>query len=273
MDDNIFGSGNDPMAETPEATTPTDTSGQKRVMNVFLIVDTSGSMSGDRIGSVNQAIREVIPQLKAVQDGKPGAEIRVALMSFDASAKWITSMPEPVNDFTYANFTANGGTNAGHAFELLSEKMSRKAFMNASGGHYKPLILLLSDGESMGGWESKLDKLRTNSWYKNSARVAIAAGKDATTEEAMRLFEAFASTSDMIIYAHEPDEIKQYILLVTLTVAKTSILNTGMDTTKTPPTNTGGIPNPIAQDTQEKTPDWWKNIKDKVKFPPKPPID
>jgi len=265
----------DPVA-TPLATTPEDTSAQRRVMNVFMIVDTSGSMSGAKIGSVNQAIRETLPELANVQRIQPGVEIRLALMSFNSAAKWITPLPEPVDRTTFVNFSAGGGTNAALAFDLLSDKLSRKAFMNAVGGHYAPLILFLSDGESSGGWESKLDKLRANRWYQCATRVAIAAGKEATTPEAMRLFKEFTENSEMIIYADEPDKIKSFIVLVSVHASKwnSSHATPGAVGGNAAAANTGGsAPNPIAQDMQNKTPDWWKDLKNKVTFPALPPIN
>ena len=36
----------------------------KRQMVLFFVVDTSGSMQGTKIGAVNTAIREVLPELK-----------------------------------------------------------------------------------------------------------------------------------------------------------------------------------------------------------------
>jgi uncharacterized protein YegL len=38
----------------------------RRTMVLFFLVDTSGSMYGDKIGAVNEAIREVIPEIKDI---------------------------------------------------------------------------------------------------------------------------------------------------------------------------------------------------------------
>lgn len=272
--DEIFMSG-DPVA-TPPATNEEDNSAQRRVMNVFMIVDTSGSMAGARIGSVNQAIRETLPELENVQKMQPGVEIRLALMSFNSKAQWITTLPEPVDKFTFANFTTGGGTNAAHAFELLLEKLSRKSFMNAAGGHFAPLILFLSDGESMSGWESKLANLRENLWYACATKVAIAAGEEATTDEAMRLFREFTKNSEMIIYADQPDKIKDFIILVSAHASKwnSSHRTPGIDSGNDANEASKGEPqNPLSPDMQNRTPDWWKDIKQKVDFPSIPPVN
>jgi len=270
--DDVFVTG-DPLA----ATEAVDNSAQKRVMNVFMIVDTSGSMAGDRIGSVNQAIKETVDELRKVQKNGKGVEIRLALMSFNYTAEWITTLPEPVDKFTFAKFTnPQGGTNAADAFQKLSEKLSRTAFMNASSGHYQPLILFLSDGESREGWESKLETLKGNLWYQCATRVAIAAGKEATTTEAMRLFLAFTGNSEMVIFADRPEEITKAIVLISVHASKwnTSHIRPSADTALPAGGSSGDAPpDPFAQDMQNATPDWWKDIKKTVDFPSIPTLD
>ena len=53
----------------------------RKVMTLFYVVDTSGSMYGSKIGSVNSAMEEAItsdlPEISAANDD---AEIKVAIM-------------------------------------------------------------------------------------------------------------------------------------------------------------------------------------------------
>ena len=55
----------------------------RRTMVLFFVVDTSGSMAGDKIGSVNDAIRETVPDLRDLSDGNPDASIKIAALEFD----------------------------------------------------------------------------------------------------------------------------------------------------------------------------------------------
>ena len=61
----------------------------RRVMTLFYIVDTSGSMYGEKIGSVNDAMKEAIqsdlPEISTVNDD---AEIRVAILQFASGCNW-----------------------------------------------------------------------------------------------------------------------------------------------------------------------------------------
>ena len=118
----------------------------KRAMVVFFIIDISGSMKGARIGAVNDAIRNLLPELKKREASNSNAEIKVAIMEFSSKANWITLTPQPVSSFVFNDITyVYGGTNYGAAFSALNEKLSRKAFMNAAAGAYTPLIILLTD--------------------------------------------------------------------------------------------------------------------------------
>ena len=96
------------------------TSLKKRAMIVIFVIDISGSMKGARIGAVNDAIRNVLPELKKREKGNTSAEIKVAIMEFSTNARWRTLIPEPVSTFQYTDITdVYGGTNYGKAFEKL----------------------------------------------------------------------------------------------------------------------------------------------------------
>ena len=63
----------------------------RRTMVLFFVVDTSGSMSGAKIGTVNSAIEEVVPELKDISESNADAQIKVATLSFSTGARWIDS--------------------------------------------------------------------------------------------------------------------------------------------------------------------------------------
>ena len=65
----------------------------RRTMVLFFVVDTSGSMSGAKIGTVNSAIEEVVPELKDISESNADAQIKVATLSFSTGARWIDSAP------------------------------------------------------------------------------------------------------------------------------------------------------------------------------------
>ena len=79
------------------------TSLKKRAMIVIFVIDISGSMKGARIGAVNDAIRNVLPELKKREKGNTSAEIKVAILEFSTNAHWRTLIPEPVSTFQFTD--------------------------------------------------------------------------------------------------------------------------------------------------------------------------
>ena len=45
----------------------------RRKMTLFFVIDTSGSMVGSKIGSVNDAIENVLPMIGEISDENPDA--------------------------------------------------------------------------------------------------------------------------------------------------------------------------------------------------------
>ena len=119
----------------------------RRTMVLFFVVDTSGSMSGAKIGVVNSAIEEIVPELKDISESNADAQIKVATLAFSTGARWIDSAPVAAENFRWNYLDASGVTDLGAACMQLNEKLSRNAFMSDATGSFAPAIFLLSDGE------------------------------------------------------------------------------------------------------------------------------
>ncbi len=196
------------------------TSLKKRAMIVIFIIDISGSMKGARIGAVNDAIRNVLPELKKREKGNTSAEIKVAVMEFSTNARWRTIVPQPVSTFQYTDITdVYGGTNYGRAFEKLNEKLSADQFMSSTAGAYTPLIVFMTDGKpsDMGLYRENLDELKRNKWFKYSTRVGIAIEDGALSEDCRRVLTEFTDNEKNVYEAKNTAVLARQIRLVTLT--------------------------------------------------------
>ena len=58
----------------------------RRTMVLFFVVDTSGSMTGSKIGTVNSAIEEIVPELKEISESNADAQIKVATLAFSTGS-------------------------------------------------------------------------------------------------------------------------------------------------------------------------------------------
>ena len=88
----------------------------KRTLNLWTVIDTSGSMANERIAAANQALRECINELKDVAAQQSGVEIFMRCISFASDARWHIG-PDPVDIFSvnWTDLTTGGCTATGAA--------------------------------------------------------------------------------------------------------------------------------------------------------------
>ncbi len=185
----------------------------RRTMVLFFVVDTSGSMEGAKIGTLNQAIEDVIPEIRDISENNADAEIKIAVLEFSNGAKWITPYPIPAEDFEWQYLDALGLTDFGEACSQLDEKLSRNAFMSDITGSFAPAIFLLSDGAPTDEYKEKLEKLKNNNWFKKAIKVAVAIGEDANRN----ILAEFTDNIEGVLSVHNPEALKKMIRFVSVT--------------------------------------------------------
>ena len=97
----------------------------RRTMTLFFLIDTSGSMEGNKIGAVNDAVVNVLPLLNDISETNPDAEIKVAALEFSSGINWLYDEPKAASDFIWQDVTAGGLTSLGAACSELAAKLSR----------------------------------------------------------------------------------------------------------------------------------------------------
>ena len=165
---------------------------------VVPIIDASGSMTANgNIGKVNEAMREMAPQLVDIENAN-NVEIMLAPIIFNNGARWVGLLNnEPVrpSNFNWCDVQASGGTDLGSAYGLLREKLTRKengGWLDGRKG-LRPILLLISDGEPNMGWEANFGELKKRGWFKVAMRYAIA-----VEGASLPVLEAFTGTSETI---------------------------------------------------------------------------
>ena len=185
----------------------------RRTMTLFFLIDTSGSMFGNKIGAVNDAIVNVLPMLEDISSSNPDAEIKVAALEFSNGTKWLYNEPKSVEDFKWIDVQAGGLTSLGEACLELNSKLSRSGYMKSASGSYAPAIILLSDGGPTDNFDGGLQTIQGNNWFKNAIRIAIAIGDDADLDVLAR----FTGNSEAVIKVQNIDALKQIIRIVAVT--------------------------------------------------------
>ena len=201
----------------------------RRTMTLFFMIDTSGSMEGNKIGAVNDAVVNVLPMLDEISQTNPDAEIKVAALEFSSGTKWLYTEPKLASEFVWQDVRAGGLTSLGAACAELSSKLSRSGYMQAASGSFAPAIILLSDGGPTDDFQSGLAKLKANNWFKAAIKVAIAIGDDADKD----VLKDFTGSSEAVFTVHNIEALKQIIRVVAVTSSQIgSKSSTAGDVTK-----------------------------------------
>lgn len=195
----------------------------RRQMSLFFIVDTSGSMDGEKIAAVNTAIREVLPEIAEISSENADAQIKVACLQFANDVQWLFR-PTDVEGMTWNDLRAEGMTSMCTAFNELNTKLSRKEFLDSPTGNFAPVLFLMSDGQPTDEYHKSLDSLRENRWFQVAIRVAIAIGDDADKN----ILTEFTGNPELVLTAHTPEALKQMIRFVSVTSSKIGSRSSGI---------------------------------------------
>jgi uncharacterized protein YegL len=190
----------------------------RRTLTVFFLIDTSGSMAGGKISSLNVAIRDTIPMLSQLSSENTDTEIKIAALQFASGCDWMYPRPLPVEDFEWNDLEANGLTSLGAAYQELLKKLSQTSgFMQEANASCAPVMILFSDGVPTDDAKHGLEHLKENNWYKAAIKIAVAIGDDANKEI---LKEFVNNHSEAVLTVHNVNDLKKMIYLVSVTASQ-----------------------------------------------------
>jgi uncharacterized protein YegL len=184
-----------------------------RRLPIYLLLDCSGSMFGDKIEAVRQGIRALISDLKTDPQALETAYISV--ITFDSSAKQVVQLTDLMN-FKEPRLEANGATSLGEALTLLDSCISREVQKTTENqkGDWKPMIFLLTDGMPTDTWEHAAQRIKKS---RPGNIIACAAGSDADTSVLKQITEIVLELNNL-----QPDAFKQFFRWVSSSIKATS---------------------------------------------------
>ncbi|MER7466499.1 VWA domain-containing protein [Streptomyces sp. NPDC097981] len=147
-----------------------------RPVHFIWLLDCSYSMQGEKIGQLNYAIREAVPEMRSVAQDNPAAQLLLRTMTFSTTARWHHQDPVPVEDFTWQDVQVDGMTNLGEALQLAARELDTPPMPQRA---LKPVLALVSDGVPTDDWKAGLRAVDATPWGRKAVRVAIAIGADA----------------------------------------------------------------------------------------------
>lgn len=120
---------------------------------VALVLDTSGSMSGQPIEQLNAGIRLFINEVK--RDDLARWSVDLAVYTAGGSADCIQSFIGVEQIAGFAPLDASGGTPLGQATRMALDDLEarKKSYRDTGVPYYQPWLVLISDGAPDYGWQ------------------------------------------------------------------------------------------------------------------------
>src|ERR1044072_638325 len=172
---------------------------QARPLPLVILADKSGSMSGDKISSLNQALAALVQDLKA--DDQTKDSVLLSLITFDSTVSEVLSLA-PINSVQLPTLSASRSTSMGQVFRVAlthladPQRLPNRCLM--------PVIVLATDAQPTDDWRVPLDELKNHSRVGNALRLGLAIGADAD----MNMLQQFVSTEYPVLLADQPEKIK-----------------------------------------------------------------
>lgn len=152
-----------------------------RRLPVYLLLDTSASMAGEKINALNEGLRLLYSSL--LDNPQAVDTVWMAVINFGTQAHLVVPLTDVMN-FSPPTLTVSGATSLGKAVKLVHESINRDV-RNISTetvkGDYRPLVFIMTDGKPTDDYAGAFRELREHP-YHPAQIVILVIGDDSAVE-------------------------------------------------------------------------------------------
>ncbi|NDC42375.1 MAG: VWA domain-containing protein, partial [Chitinophagia bacterium] len=184
-----------------------------RRLPVYLVLDTSGSMTGEPIEALKNGVQVMISSLR--QNPQAIETACISVITFGTTAQQVIPLTD-LASFQMVDLKANGVTAMGEALSLLASCIDREVAKTTAEtkGDWKPLVFLMTDGNPTDDWQRGAAELKKR---KTGVIVTCAAGSAADTTILKQL------TENVIALQHaDSQSISRFFQWVTASIGVSS---------------------------------------------------
>lgn len=186
------------------------TAAKAKPLPVILLLDVSGSMSGEKIHNLNDAVRDMLDVFRDTENSE--TEIWVAIITFGSQVKLHQSLVSS-SHIQWQDLSADGRTPLGVALQMAKAMIEDKDVVPSRA--YRPTVVLVSDGQPDNGWEKPLNEFIGDGRSAKCDRMAMAIGADA--DEAV-LGKFLAGTPNSLFYSENAKQLREFFKFVTMSI-------------------------------------------------------
>ncbi|RYZ62544.1 MAG: VWA domain-containing protein [Chitinophagaceae bacterium] len=206
-----------------------------RRLPVYLLLDTSGSMTGEPIEAVKNGVQVMISSLR--QNPQAIETAFISIITFDSMARQIVPLTD-LASFQMVDIKATGTTNLGEALKLVSTSIDNEVTKTTAEtkGDWKPLVFIMTDGIPTDDWQAGLEEFKKR---KTAFTVACAAGSGADSNLLKQITENVVSLDTA-----DSQSISKFFTWVSASIGVTS---TKVEDNGTEVTGLGELPPPPSE--------------------------
>lgn len=186
---------------------------------VVLLLDTSGSMAGQKIETLNTAVVKMLNTF--VKNEVHETEFLVSVITFGGRATLVVP-PRRASSVQLGSFRSEGGTPLGEALRMAKAMIEDRD--QTPSRAYRPLVVLVSDGLPTDDWQGPLTEFVETGRSNKCDRMAMGIGVEAFSNGARMMLEKFVEgTKHEVFRAEQAAEIDQFFRFVTMSTVTRSL--------------------------------------------------
>jgi len=188
-----------------------------RRLPVYLLIDCSESMAGQGMDSVNKGVQALLTALRS--DPQSLESVALSIITFSKEASQVVPLSD-VSSIRIPLLSVRPGTSLGAALRLLVACLDREVVRTTREvkGDFRPLILLMTDGQPTDDWESGVEILKKQNTVKIANFYAIAIGEDVDTDLLRQITDIVLTLKD-----DSPETFKKFFVWMSASVQSHSV--------------------------------------------------
>lgn len=182
-----------------------------RPLPIHLLIDTSGSMQGEKIDALNGAVAEMLRAFAGEE--RMETVIEVGVINFGGDQARVFLPPTRAVDIRWTPLSAEGYTPLGGALRLAKAQIEDKTVTPSNA--YRPTVILISDGEPNDDWEQAMEDFTGQGRSAKCDRMAMAIGARADAQVLRRFIQG---TRHSLFTAGDAAHLHKFFQKVTMSI-------------------------------------------------------